>query len=196
MQHHAHLVRLAEPLHYNHPDSTGEVLVLDYERLGIDQARELQQMAYRTPADATTQTLVVRFLQTTVEAQNALLKLLEEPPATTKFVLVTAPGLQLLPTLLSRVVAEEIVSTEQTDVWQVFLDAPIAERMKQIEVWQKNKDAQWLQQLQNGLRDWLSAEQATTPSKITLLVTERLGTRGASNKMLLEALALDEQLQN
>lgn len=67
----------------------------------IDTARELfswAQTPYHEPKVA-----VISFHTAGIPAQNAMLKLLEEPRAGVRFVLVTSNGEQLLPTVLSRV---------------------------------------------------------------------------------------------
>lgn len=73
--------------------------------IGIDQARELKQfLKHKVPrAGALNQVVVIRDAQNmTTEAQNALLKTFEEPPAGTLIVLTTNSTNDLLPTIQSR----------------------------------------------------------------------------------------------
>src|SRR3972149_3468739 len=49
----------------------------------------------------------------TLPAQNALLKLVEEPPPNTQLILAAYPGRELLPTLVSR--CREIIWTESNN---------------------------------------------------------------------------------
>lgn len=86
--------------HGNHPDS----FVLEAEgSLGVEAVRTLsfalQERAYEAGAKA------VRILgadRMTVQAQNALLKTLEEPPGRTVFLLTCEQSTALLPTIRSR----------------------------------------------------------------------------------------------
>jgi len=194
MNHHAILLRANQPLQYEHSASENEILYERHERLGIDEARNITTKAHRAPRTADMQTMVVATHVITVEAQNALLKLLEEPPKTTRFVFVLPNGVSVLPTLMSRFGTEQVVTEEsENTVWPAFVAAAPAERLKQIEAWNKTKDIAWLTAMQQGLQQSVAT---MTPTKQLALVVSRLGTRGASNKMLLELLALDEALQN
>jgi len=192
MKHHAQLERSAKPLEYECKEKTG-VLYFDRERFGIDDVRALQHTAHLAPTEET-QTIVVRTLQLTLESQHALLKLLEEPPAGTSFVLVLPPAQQLLDTVMSRLsVANSSEEAGDNSVWVTFEAASYKERLLQIDTWHKKKDETWLQAIRQGLLGWVTSTNAGTAS--VQLVTERLGTRGASNKMLLELLALELPIQ-
>lgn len=77
----------------------------------IGLVRELLHHTSFARAEREPQALVVCATQTaTLPAQNALLKIVEEPPANTQIILVVLPGHQLLPTLVSR--CREILWTE------------------------------------------------------------------------------------
>jgi DNA polymerase-3 subunit delta' len=72
--------------------------------LTIDVIRDLQQQVLTKPYQAETRYFILQSVElATVEAQQALLKLLEEPPKHIQFILTSAyPGM-ILPTILSRV---------------------------------------------------------------------------------------------
>ncbi len=75
-----------------------------FESMGIQDGRALQQRQMRAGIGGGLKIFIVAFTTITSEAQNALLKVFEEPTANTHFFLVTPePGL-LLPTLRSRLV--------------------------------------------------------------------------------------------
>ena len=76
----------------------------DKASIGIEAVRELQHVAMlKLPADASRRIIIVRQAHTlTAEAQNALLKLLEEPPRNTHFILLAESEQQLLATIRSR----------------------------------------------------------------------------------------------
>lgn len=70
--------------------------------VGINEAREIRERGGRASDPENKKFIVIKFESITPEAQNVLLKILEEPPLGTVFILATSnPGL-LLPTLLSR----------------------------------------------------------------------------------------------
>ena len=194
MDHHARLVKSDSFKTYTPNDIEAELVYIDHERLGINEVDEVIRNATTTPLNFPGKLLVIRTTQITSEAQNALLKLFEEPPATSKFILAVTPSTQLFPTLLSRLQVEVENTIEVSTAWDLFLQAQIKDRIKQIESWQKQKDTDWLLDIQKGLRMWLN-EGSVQPNKSLQLVVDRLNTRGAGNKMLLESLALNQQLQ-
>ena len=159
------------------------------ERFGIDDARSLVISAYQRPVAASTQTLVIRTEFITHEAQNALLKVLEEPPQSTKFVLVLPAGLQLLATIESRVEVLTADSGIEDEVFTDFLQSSYAERLSQIEVNLKAKDLQWQRAVKQGLFQYVKKASPEMLSELEF-VSRFLLTRGASNKFLLEHLAL------
>jgi DNA polymerase-3 subunit delta' len=74
------------------------------DSIGIDAAREIKNFLWQKPNVSPRRTLIldeVEFL--TTEAQNALLKITEEPPASSLIILVSSDSESLLPTILSRV---------------------------------------------------------------------------------------------
>lgn len=77
--------------------------------LGIEQVRVFQKAMYLKPAYGRVKAGIVKNADTiTVQAQNALLKLLEEPPNNT-LILITASSKEVfLPTILSRCVIVEV----------------------------------------------------------------------------------------
>lgn len=73
------------------------------ESMGIDVIRTIKETAYIKPNEATKKIYVFTDAQNiTVQAQNALLKLIEEPPASAIFLLLVTSKHLLLPTILSR----------------------------------------------------------------------------------------------
>lgn len=77
--------------------------------LGIDDVRNLQKRLYLKPFKSKTKAMVIAILdRVTIEAQNSLLKVLEEPPNHTIIVLVSVSKELFLPTILSRCVLIEL----------------------------------------------------------------------------------------
>ncbi len=165
------------------------------EQIGIDDVRVLTVYAYRRPTAGPTQTLVVRTELITHEAQHALLKLLEEPPESTRFIFVLATGVDLLSTLQSRFQETSLSRDNPTDslsdLFNDFASSQISDRLALIDVATKKKDVVWQRAMKQGLRFLLQAP-VSEPDCLEVLeyVASHLLTRGASNKMLLEQLAL------
>ena len=104
-------IRLLEILQENalareHPD----VLYIDSEqKLGIEQARRIKDHFLLKPYQAKGRAVVVEDLSgITVDAQNALLKVIEEPPEEAIILFGTLNLNHLLPTFLSRCQAIEL----------------------------------------------------------------------------------------
>lgn len=73
------------------------------EKLGIEQARKIQQFLSLKPFQGSLKTVVIiKAEDLTLDAQNALLKTLEEPPGNCLIILGVASEEQLLPTIISR----------------------------------------------------------------------------------------------
>lgn len=77
-----------------------EQAVYSGESFGIDDAREVRRRAYLSIGAKTF--FIISAGQITHEAQNALLKIVEEPPQETHFFIFTPSADALLPTLRSR----------------------------------------------------------------------------------------------
>lgn len=83
----------------SHPD----LLVLANDPIVIDDIRKLISFSYRTPLKAPLKAVIIKNAEKlTTEASNAFLKLLEEPPMDTIFILTTQNASTLLPTIISR----------------------------------------------------------------------------------------------
>src|SRR3989344_6312768 len=159
------------------------------------------------------------------EAQDALLKTLEEPTEGTHFFFVTRTREHLLPTFLSRVKVigrESSVISHQSleeNAGEEFLRATIAERMKMIEPMTKTKtddkpkakeDARlFLESLERALYEKLPKATLGIPKvafgiaecvsalENVILAKRHLSSRSPSLKLLLEHLALTvSQIEN
>jgi len=85
----------------NHPDIS--LFEPDKVYLKIDQMRKLSREAVYRPYEGNLRFFVVdQAEKMTTEAANALLKTLEEPPSTSRLILITASSEQLLSTIRSR----------------------------------------------------------------------------------------------
>lgn len=161
------------------------------DSFGIGEARSLLSLSSQTAWGENDHTFVIATSKITLEAQNALLKLFEDPPSRTVFYLVIPQESLLIPTLRSRFVSAE-VSTNNTEDDSAsaddFIKMSLGERMDYIA--EKNKkDPKSLEELVVSLgseKDKLSPKAR----KALLLVDKYVYNQGASRKMLLEELAL------
>ncbi|MBC7829809.1 MAG: hypothetical protein H7122_18840 [Chitinophagaceae bacterium] len=103
---------------------------------------------------------------------NKLLKLIEEPPPNTLFILVTENESQILPTILSRTQLIRIPSLETTEVESALVNRAkvAADQARQIASVAEGNYREALQLLQHAaedweslLRDWLNAILKTGP---------------------------------
>jgi len=83
----------------SHPD----LVILQYGLLSVEGARRVGELAAQSPAAGDIKAIVIAATRLYHEAQNALLKLFEEPPAGVSLYLVVPSLGALLPTLRSRV---------------------------------------------------------------------------------------------
>jgi hypothetical protein len=74
------------------------------ESIGIEAAHEAKNFLWQRPALSPRRTLIIDDAeQLTTEAQNALLKLTEEPPVSSLLIFISSDPDSILPTILSRV---------------------------------------------------------------------------------------------
>lgn len=163
-----------------------------YERMGIDDARALIDLASRAPLTRPVRVFMIEAQGLTVEAQNALLKLFEEPSLTTRFYLIVPTADALLPTLRSRLLLldTEAGSTELNEVTKVFLAASYAERLDMIADRAKRKDDAWMSALFAGLERYAHSTHNAAVMRDACMANAASKSAGASKKMLLEHLAL------
>lgn len=170
-----------------------DVYVRDYETLGVDDSRELIRQAHlRTIGSHAF--LLCSARTVTHEAQNALLKLLEEPPSRTHLFLCTLHPEHLLPTVRSRVVLIDTHTPHVVTHEQSFVTASLRERLSMIETIAAEKDTIAAEKLLNALEDVLHKRSGEASVRQILLhiqnVRRHLNDRGAPLKALLESVAL------
>ncbi len=184
--------RFAIPVEGN-PD----VMMRTYdEGFGIDDARALRA-SYGTRSVRATRRIVMLAARTmTHEAQNALLKLCEEPSGDTVFFIIIPSRAMILPTLSSRVVTIPAPHGSHEGALMdadAFLQATRAGRVALAETYAKDEtlDAMHLVPFLNTLEERLYAHR--TENTVALHAIARCRTyahaRGASVKGILEYLA-------
>lgn len=101
----------------------------------IATVRAIVQLAVKSPAVARRKVFLIGDAERMVPqegaefAANALLKLLEEPPADTSIILTSSEPGALLPTIRSRVVALRVPPLSSDDVRQFLADAQVTTRL-------------------------------------------------------------------
>ncbi len=180
-------------------DTYGILDIANIEALkfGIDDARNVIRTAYTQPDAGEHKLIVVKIESITVEAQQALLKVLEEPPLSTVFLFILQIGCSILPTLQSRFQeyrpnpnkTEQIINED----FELFCKLTYKERLATIVKKLEKPDIKWILNMKKGLAELLTTPTSTlkssTLSSLSMVVMN-LNTRGASNKMLLEELSL------
>lgn len=87
--------------------------------IGIDAAREIKNFLWQRPNVSTCRTLIIDdSAMMTNEAQNAILKITEEPPASSLLILVSSDAEGLLPTILSRLQKTSFGIVQESEISQ------------------------------------------------------------------------------
>ena len=174
-----------------------DVLVLEYESFGIDEGRYLSGLESFKAAQGGIKIFILAFHFITREAQNAFLKLFEEPLPGTHFFLVTASADLLLPTLRSRlmIIEKNKSGTLSGDVLaQKFLTTSPSKRIELFKKMLDEKDKAGILSFLNALE--VRLYDRLEVAKNLALFSELQKVRGyatdtsASLKMLLEHLSL------
>ncbi len=191
METHAHLLISPSIEASNLPDELkkegADTAHLAKSSFGIDDARLLTKMSASRGWE-NGRHFVVFAESMTEEAQNALLKLFEEPPQDTVFYLVIPSPSILLPTLQSRLIsAKRGISDQENSLTDEFIKMSYGERLDLIAKLAK-KDSDSLKRLVIDLGKVDIKDKKTKQS--LLLATKYISNRGASKKMLVEELAL------
>ena len=123
-------------------EANPDVIVRRYGLFSVEDARELAGIARLSSTTGGAQAIVVSATRLFHEAQNALLKLFEEPPPDTYLFLVVPSAGMLLPTMRSRVMAlpedgknakkAKKVQKENQGIAEAFLGATAAAREKLV----------------------------------------------------------------
>ncbi len=176
----------------------------EHDAFLLEHAHELRREQAMHASVGGRKIFVVAFNTIMSEAQNALLKTLEEPTEGTKFFFITRNGEILFPTVRSRMQVIRILEVETNfasiDSGILFLAASIPERLKQIERYTKAKTDD-KPRAKEEARVFLIALELATYAKgenmryaialEDILTAKRfLSDRSPSVKILLEHLAL------
>ncbi len=106
-----------------HPDIITVKKPDDKKHFVKDDIKKMVADAYLTPNEADNKVFIIREMQQmTEESQNLLLKILEEPPRYTAFVLTSQNSNSVIATVLSRVVRLRIGKTVETEYSEKAVD--------------------------------------------------------------------------
>jgi len=169
--------------------------VYEQEKFLMEDAQDLVQVVQTTPLGGEKTLTVIAVDQIGHNAQNALLKIAEEPPEHAHLVLIVQSEDMLLPTLLSRFVkGESMAAADDMSLAEEFLKSTTAARQKINEKILKSKDSPMGKKLIRDLEVMFSqkGDLARYKDEISDLMKFRqyVEQRGASLKYMLEHLAL------
>lgn len=181
-------------------DGNPDCHIARFETFGIDEARKIKEDQEKHSFAGEYKFFLINTFTLTHEAQNALLKVFEEPTAGTYIFLIMPPSAQVLPTLKSRLFDLEVILSPQNDDKKLakdFLSKNAPERLKFIKKIIENKDKTAATSLMNALEETLGTEiKANLPPEEIFILEEirkgrgYLNDRSPSVKMILEHISL------
>ncbi len=189
---------LEKELAENHPDT---YILEDDEKLGVEAAKKIREFLSLKPYSAKGRGVAILSAQNlTHDAQNALLKTLEEPPESATILLGADSDIQLLPTILSRCEIErtyhgsritdhkvDSIASLQNDI-AMLIQANMSERFAYIEKLEE-KD-QFLDALITYFRNQLSKDQTHLKFAKELIEAEKYKNANGNMRGILEHLML------
>ena len=173
-----------------------DCLFLETETFGIEEARDFTKWALGKPLAGDKKVALLRVSSLTLESQNALLKIFEEPSVGTYFFLVVPNLGNILPTLLSRIQILQIAGNQTADnqksdqnLASKFTKLSVGQRLGLIKQYSKG-DKSELKKVLQQLEKLVPTEGFDHESKKKILTAKIFSTaRGSSARMLLEWLA-------
>jgi DNA polymerase III delta prime subunit len=170
-----------------------------YRSFGVDDARDIRDRAQRKAVTRDGRIFALFAPGITVEAQNALLKVVEEPPAGALFFLVVPSPQTLLPTLRSRMQTMRIGTKGGNTDAESFLAATPPKRLEMLKVIYEHDDDEGRDMAKvlaflEGLEACFAKEKPTPSRQEGLLAIYRArkyaSDKGSLLKPLLEQIAL------
>lgn len=185
-------------------ESSPDFHLFEFDVFLIEHAHEISQEQMMRGVEDNKKMFILAFNTMTSEAQNALLKTIEEPTEDTHFFFVTRTKETLIPTLRSRMQTVSIESADdnkQTKAGEEFLNASLPKRFSIIEPYTKAKKDDkseakeearvFLVSLEKALYAKLpSNPELAEPLTDVITASKYLSDRAPSLKLLLEHLAL------
>ena len=180
---------------------------------GVALVRDIRAAAFLKPTQSKEKLLILEDAQKlTTEAQNALLKILEEPPAHTYVILSATTDAYFLPTVLSRcktIILEEKTNTssdddifQYTSILEKLTSGSVGEKLALAETVAGNKDeiSHWLTQMILFLREKMHAdlENKVYPKLLKNMqeAHQLFQTTNVSPRIIIEHLVLGFEMQD
>ncbi len=178
---------------HNNPD----FWMKNIETVGIDDARELTDLHIKKSFSNSKKIFVLLTDGITIEAQNALLKLFEEPLPGNHFFLLLSEDKGILPTLRSRMTSISFLGdkTHTTKLGRTFCQMSLSERLEMVGKIAEDKDKNSAKLLVRSIIDELHEKQSNVLSNSADILSDLikaedyLSDRAPSIKMLLEHIA-------
>ncbi len=174
-----------------------DVYVGEYASIGIDDLADLTAMHQRVPMGPK-KVIVISTNSITQQAQNSLLKMIEEPTANTHFFIILPTASVLLPTVLSRVHVIELDTGEifanEKEVKE-FVAADMGKRLDIVksmmgDLEKERISKETLFQFVAGIEKMMHENKTVEAYPVVLKVNDYMRDPSSSIKMLLEYLAL------
>lgn len=174
---------------------TIDISIIEEEgSIGIAIVRDLQKTFFLKPLKSKTKACVIQNAEKlTIEAQNALLKLLEEPPDNTIIILSAEDTNAFLPTVLSRCNVIQLSSSQNIKPLTLPHES-IGQRLKLAQDLAKNKDEAitWLENAILSMRQEIINEKGQIQAIKSLQETYViLKTTNTNTRLTLENLFLN-----
>lgn len=176
-----------------------DLYMRSYRSFGIDDARELRDRAQRKALSREGRIFAIFAPGMTADAQNALLKVFEEPPAGAVFFLVVPSPHTLLPTLRSRMQTLFLDEKGRASDVDAFLAAPTAKRLELLkDIYEHDEDegrdmgkvVAFLQSLEERFGREVPSREKTEGLASIYRARKYIGDKGSLLKALLEQMAL------
>ncbi len=173
---------------------SSDLVIVNVDQFTIDDARAIKKTATEKSYQ-TYRLFVISFSRITAEAQNAMLKSIEDPSSSTKFIFVCEQLTGLLPTFLSRVqkintsqhfVVDDSVLKEAKE----FIDAPIKKRLALAKTYAEKVSDEKLSRNYVAQVLYHIISMQSVRDKQTLDLIEYVTDRASSVKMIFEHIAL------
>lgn len=203
----AEAISIIESVHSIRISGNPDLFDRRYESFTIEDARAIKSLAETRPAaGGAVKIFLIMAKSMTVEAQNALLKLLEEPPSYAHFFFIIPSAHILLPTVRSRMrLVSSHGSVHDTVLAEEFLRVPPTKRMDWIksfmdDISKDKRPKHDAVELIKSLESVIAKRTGHLPAGLSkdraaleaIMLAERYSSdRAPSMKMLLEYIAMN-----
>jgi len=184
-------------------DQNPDVFSFSKNQFGIGEVRAITSIVSKTNAKLPHKYITISADAFTVEAQNALLKTIEEPASPTVFFILIPEGSFILETVLSRVQVIHSGSDQNyKDVVANFLQSSFVDRVELLEIFytegddkkpklQKGKVSLFVNELESTLAQLVISERVSSDVFHDVVdVTQYILDRSSSGKQILEYISM------